>query len=75
MLKNTAESITPSHTKLFNMPIQHCCFPSIWKLANVVPIPKTSAVKSSPSSYRPISLLPIVSKVLEKHLFLFAKSC
>ena len=71
MLKNTAESITPSLTTLFNMSIQHCCFPSAWKLANVVPIPKTLAIKSSPASCRPISLLLIVSKVPEKHIYFY----
>ena len=42
-------------------------FPRDWKLARVVPIPKPGA-KSNPANYRPISLLPIVSKVLERHV-------
>ena len=33
-----------------------------------MPIPKSSNNKHSPSGYRPISLLPIVSKLLEKHI-------
>ena len=33
-----------------------------------MPIPKSSAI-STPTSYRPISLLPLVSKVLEKHFY------
>ena len=34
----------------------------------VVPIPKNSNT-SSPTNYRPISLLPIVSKLLERHVY------
>ena len=42
--------------------------PRLWKTASVVPIPKSSNSKHSPSGHRPISLLPIVSKLLEKHI-------
>ena len=69
MLKETARSITPSLTKLFNMSMQQCSFPTSWKSANVVPIPKSSSLRSTPTGYRPISLLPIVSKVLEEHIY------
>ena len=40
-----------------------------WKGARVVPIPKSSSAKCSPSGYRPISLLSVLSKLLEKHFF------
>ena len=69
MLRETALSITQPLTSLFNMLIQWCSFPSLWKVANVVPIPKNSTCKSSPSNYRPISLLPVISKLFEKHIY------
>ena len=71
MLKETASAIAPSLTILFNCSISQRCFPACWKLANVVPIPKSISQKTSPSGYRPISLLPIVSKIFEKHIHLF----
>ena len=37
-------------------------FPTCWK-TSVVPVPK-----SSKHNYRPISLLPVVSKLLERHI-------
>ena len=67
MLKSVAHSIAPSVTRLLNQSIQSGCFPVLWKVSNIVPIPKTGD-KSNPSNYRPISLLSILSKILEKHV-------
>ena len=74
MLKETARAITPSLTKLFNISMQQCSFPTFWKSANIVPIPKGSSLRSTPTGYRPISLLPIVSKVFEKHIYSLVSS-
>ena len=43
-------------------------FPSGWKLANIQPIHK-KASRQIKSNYRPISLLPVCSKVFEKIIF------
>ena len=67
MLKHTASSIAPSVTALFNLSIQSVQVPAEWKKSQVVPIPKSSD-QASPSSYRPISLLSILSKTLERHM-------
>ena len=67
MLKSTAPSITASLTKLFNMSIATGCFPREWKCARITPIFKSSD-PSLPKNYRPISILPIVSKLLERHI-------
>ncbi len=66
MMKATSKSIALSLTSLFNLSITKGHFPKLWKSARVVPIPKSMA-KHSPSRYRPISLLSILSKLLEKH--------
>ena len=68
MLKSTATSIAPpSITKIFNQSITTGTFPHAWKQSNVVPIPK-STNKGSPTNYRPMSLLPVLSKLLERHI-------
>ena len=67
MFKATASSIAPSLTKLFNLSISAGQFPASWKSARVVPIPKSSSRACNPSDYRPISLLSVLSKLLEKH--------
>ena len=51
--------------RIFNNLFQIGHFPTIWKLAHVTAIWKRSGLKSSKSSYRPISLLPTLSKVCE----------
>ena len=67
MLKSTANSIVPSVTTLFNLSLQRGRIPKGWKQSMIVPIPKNSPA-NSPKDYRPISLLGILSKVLERHV-------
>ena len=69
MLKGVACSLTPVLVKLFNLSITSCSLPFSWKTSRVVPIPKGSSTNSNPSNYRPISLLSITSKLLEKIIY------
>ncbi|CAB3979054.1 Hypothetical predicted protein [Paramuricea clavata] len=69
LLKETASIITPSICKLFNKSLQQGTVPQDWKLANVVPVYKKGD-KEYTENYRPISLLPIISKVLERYIFM-----
>lgn len=46
---------------IFNLSIDQGIFPTAWKKANVILIPK-----DNPSNYRPISLLLLPGKLLEK---------
>ena len=52
-------------THVINISISGNTFPLCWKQALVIPIFK-GGDDSTPNNYRPISLLPILSKVLEK---------
>ena len=65
MLKNTASSIAPSITDLFNYSLQCGQLPAQWETAMIVPIPK-STNKSDHGNYRPVSLTCILCKLLEK---------
>ncbi len=67
MLKTTAEFIAPSITKLFNLSLQTGCVPRGWKRSTIVPIPKTSPA-TTPNSCRPVSLLSVLSKLVERHV-------
>ena len=70
MLKATAASIAPSIAKLFNISIDLATFPQSWKISSVVPIPKSKKQLREAANFRPISLLLVVSKLLERHLYL-----
>ena len=67
MLKKTAMSITPVITELFNTSIWLGEIPDELKVARITPIPKGGNA-SDPGNYQPISLLSILSKLLEKHV-------
>ena len=69
MLKPLAHEIAPSITKLLNLSIMCKRPPQVWKHSKVVPIPKKPSA-SSVRDYRPISLLSIISKILEKHILM-----
>lgn len=57
--------ITPVLTNILNHSLSSKSFPKAWKSALIIPLPKKSC-PSNFSDYRPISLLPFLSKVLEK---------
>ena len=67
IIKLAAHVIAPSITKLINRSIITGIFPSQLKLAKVFPIYK-GGTKSDPSNYRPISILPTISKYLKNIL-------
>ena len=66
MLIATDCSIALMVMKMFNICIRNGTSPIMWKSTNVVPIPKGKEMDQV-SNYRPISLLSILSKVLESH--------
>ena len=57
--------IGPHLLRLINLSLTTKVFPDVWKTACVVPIPK-SGDPTVPSNNRPISLLSVLSKILEK---------
>ena len=65
LLRETVDIIALSLRKPFNKSLQHGIIPDEWKVANVVPVYKKGR-KDCVEHYRPISLLPLVSKVLER---------
>lgn len=50
---------------IFNFSLQNSCFPELWKLANITPIAKVKN-PSECKDYRPVSILCVLGKVLEK---------
>ena len=53
---------------MFKTALNKNIIPHTWKLANIVPIPKPNKDTDKGTSYRPISLLSVIAKTLEKSL-------
>ena len=54
-------------TYVYNLCINHSCFPSDLKTAKVIPLQKAKDLTDI-NNYRPISVLSSISKPLEKHV-------
>ena len=67
-LKMAAGVLAPSIAALINKSIDSLCFPSQLKIEKLFLIHK-SGPKSDPSNYRPISILPTISKLFEWHIY------
>ena len=65
VVKEALKVLISPMTHLFNLSLECGVFPSRWKEATVIPIPK-GGDPSQVTNLRPISLLPIPGKVLEK---------
>lgn len=64
-VKYVLDCICPSLVHIFNLCLESGCFPSKMKRARVSAIYKAGD-KNVPTNYRPISVLPVFSKGLEK---------
>lgn len=65
VLKSTATSLAIPLQQLYNESLTEGTFPKNFKIANVTPVLKKGN-PTDPANYRPISLLPLASKILEK---------
>ena len=73
LLKDSAPIITRPLTTLMNRSLSEGSVPSDWKHAVVTPIHKSGST-SDAANYRPISTLPVFSKILERavHTMVYA---
>lgn len=66
ILKNLTKKSIVQLMYIINAAIRMSHFPSHWKTGNIMPIHKVGKCSTEPSSYRPICLLPTLSKLTEK---------
>jgi len=64
-LKDGSSLLANPITKLFNLSIKLSKFPELCKIAKLKPLHKKGN-RLKPENYRPISLLPLISKIFEK---------
>ena len=68
ILKENINLISNVLHLIFNKSIECCSFPNKLKLADISPVFKTGD-KNEKSKYRPVSILPAISKIYERLLF------
>ena len=68
LLKAALPYIVEPLTYIYNLCIRQSVFPDPLKKAKVIPLPK-SKVTTNSNDFRPISLLSVLSKPLEKHIY------
>ena len=67
LLKDSANEITYALTYLVNLSLSTATFPSEWKTAKITPVFK-SGNKTDIENYRPISILSVISKIMEREV-------
>ena len=65
LVKDALVALSKEFTFLLNRSLELGQFPDAWKMATVTPIPKSGDLTQI-SNYRPISLLPLPGKIMEK---------
>ena len=65
LLKDCASEISSPLTHIINLSLKTSTVPSDWKIAKVIPLFKSGSANDV-DNYRPISILPVISKIQEK---------
>ena len=67
LIKLGAVNLNQSIMFIINLSIRTCTFPTKWKIGRVIPLHKRKGLhRQHPGSYRLITLLPVVIKVVER---------
>lgn len=67
--KDNAHILAPSVMSIFNASLSQCKFPTIWKEANIIPIPKNTP--ATEENLRPVSITPVIARLFEKLVYKF----
>ena len=69
ILRDFCSTLAPPITAIANSSLRQRLVPSLWKSADVVPVPKVKPPRSIKSDLRPISLTPVISKCVEEFVY------
>jgi hypothetical protein len=67
VLQKCARVLCDPLTRLFQRSFDAGTLPSDWKLSKIIPVYKKGD-KTCPANYRPVALLSVVSKIMEKYI-------
>lgn len=65
VIKDALPCILPLLTDIVNRSLLSSVFPAVWKISEVIPLPKDGD-HEIPNNNRPVSLLPAASKICER---------
>ena len=65
VLKLVKEELNPAITHIVNLSLSEQKYPTKWKTSKIIPLYKKDD-PLCPKNYRPVSIIPILSKVLER---------
>ena len=66
MIKKLPNNSIKLLTSIFNAIMRNGYYPDAWKISQIIMVPKPGKEPTQVSSYRPISLLPVISILFEK---------
>ena len=69
MLKDAATIITKPLAYIINLSLHSGSVPMEWKAAKIIPLFKSGSMVEL-DNYRPISILPVLSKILERIVYI-----
>ena len=68
IIKLAKPIITPALTHIVNLSLSTQKFPTSWKKSKIIPLHKKEDLLN-PKNYRPVAIIPIFSKILERIVF------
>ena len=68
IIKLVKPEILPAVTHIINLSITSRRFPASWKKSKIIPLHKKDD-PLDPKNYRPVAIVPILSKILERAVF------
>ena len=68
IIKLIKDQITPTLTHIINLSLKTQVYPEQWKDSKVIPLHKKDDMLN-PKNYRPVAIIPILSKVMERAVF------
>ena len=66
LVKSCLDVLAPSITEMVNLSLLSGCVPENWRTAVVIPLLKKPGLHLVYKNFRPVSNLPLISKVVEK---------
>ena len=68
IFKKMSSVLSPKLSRVYRHLFKNSLFPDERKIGNIAPVPK-GALSADSNNYRPITILPVMSKVAEKLIF------